>query len=111
MAALATTAVAVASATEVAAETEVVTKAAVAAAPPLVFPPLGLGAWAWGDALFWGYRPSEDSSLRETFDYAVANGVTFFDTAELYGLGRSEDLIGKFRKEAPGPVTVASKFA
>jgi hypothetical protein len=27
------------------------------------FPPMGLGAWAWGDALFWGYRPSEDEEL------------------------------------------------
>jgi hypothetical protein len=27
------------------------------------FPPMGLGAWAWGDALFWGYRPAEDDEL------------------------------------------------
>jgi hypothetical protein len=32
----------------------------------------GLGAWAWGDALFWGYRPSEDEELKKVFDYAVA---------------------------------------
>ena len=36
-----------------------------------VFPKMGLGAWAWGDALFWGYRPSEDEELQKTFDFAV----------------------------------------
>ena len=45
-----------------------------------------------------GYRPSEDGELREVFDFAVDHGVNFFDTAELYGLGRSESLIGQFRR-------------
>ena len=46
-------------------------------------PKLGLGAWAWGDALFWGYRPSEDEELQKVFEYATERGVGFFDTAEL----------------------------
>ena len=36
--------------------------------------------------------------------------MTFFDTAELYGLGRSESLIGKFRRQDK-PIQVATKFA
>eukprot|EP01082_Thalassiosira_pseudonana_P000031 g207.t1 g207 contig1:497218-498618(-) len=80
-------------------------------------PPIGLGAWAWGDSLFWGYNPKNDYDLREVFDYAFNMNLAFFDTAELYGLGRSEDLIGKFRKdlcktkEEEEKVIVASKFA
>lgn len=66
---------------------------------PLTLPPLGLGAWAWGDSLFWGYDPRKDDELKEVFDYAVSKNA-FFDTAEAYGLGRSEELLGKFRNAA-----------
>lgn len=76
-------------------------------------PPMGLGAWAWGDALFWGYRPSEDEELQRVFDYAVESGAGFFDTAELYGLGRSENLIRDFTSspEVVAKTSVATKFA
>jgi len=80
-------------------------------------PPLGTGAWAWGDSLFWGYNPSQDTDLYEVFKLAVSTGNGFFDTAELYGLGRSESLIKDFtdrvREEGYdiGGVNVASKFA
>lgn len=81
---------------------------------PLTLPPLGLGAWAWGDSLFWGYDPRKDDELKEVFDYAVSKNA-FFDTAEAYGLGRSEELLGKFRNAAPkeegDKVMIASKFA
>lgn len=66
---------------------------------PLQLPPLGLGAWAWGDSFFWGYDPKNDDELQRVFDYAVANSKTpsvLFDTAELYGFGRSESLLGEF---------------
>ena len=79
-------------------------------------PPIGLGAWAWGDSLFWGYDKKNDNDLKEVFQYALENKRAFFDTAELYGLGRSEELIGKFRDELcttpqeREQVVVASKF-
>ena len=76
-------------------------------------PPMGLGAWAWGDPIFWGYNPSQDEELRRVFDYAVANsksGKTLFDTAELYGLGRSESLLGEFSKGCSDKVEIATKF-
>jgi len=84
---------------------------------PLSLPPLGLGAWAWGDSIFWGYDPRNDEDLKEVFDYALSKNLAFFDTAELYGLGRSEALLGKFRKEGCATkedeekVIIASKFA
>ena len=34
--------------------------AAAAARTPLVLPPIGIGAWAWGDSLFWGYDKKND---------------------------------------------------
>lgn len=76
-------------------------------------PKIGTGAWAWGDALFWGYNPKEDDELAEVFQYAAANGGGFFDTAELYGLGRSESLIGDFETKygLADQISVASKFA
>jgi pyridoxine 4-dehydrogenase len=76
---------------------------------------MGLGAWAWGDSLFWGYNPKEDEELHRVFDYAVQNNKSskkvLFDTAELYGLGRSEALLGDFSKDYADKVTIASKFA
>ena len=78
-------------------------------------PPMGLGAWAWGDPLFWGYDKKNDNELKQVFDYAVNNSkspTTLLDTAELYGLGRSEELIGQFGKDFdPSKIQVATKFA
>ena len=79
----------------------------------LVLPKLGLGAWAWGDTLFWGYDKKNDGALSDVFDYAMAHGTTFFDTAEVYGFGRSEELLGQFAARHPqgDKVQVATKFA
>jgi len=80
-----------------------------------VLPDIGTGAWAWGDSLFWGYNPKQDEDLEKVFNLAVSSGNGFFDTAELYGLGRSESLISDFSSRLPpsqaSGVSVASKFA
>lgn len=87
--------------------------ATAAATAPFVVPKLGLGAWAWGDTLFWGYDEKKDSELSEVFDYAVSKGVTFYDTAEVYGFGRSETLLGQFasKSSASDQIQIATKFA
>jgi pyridoxine 4-dehydrogenase len=46
--------------------------------------PLGVGAWAWGDKLFWGYDDNQETQACEAFNTAVDLGVTLFDTAEVY---------------------------
>jgi len=77
-------------------------------------PKIGTGAWAWGDSLFWGYNPKNDADLEEVYRYATEHGGGFFDTAELYGIGRSESLIGQFDadfKEISSQTSIASKFA
>ena len=80
---------------------------------PFVLPKIGVGAWAWGDSLFWKYDPSKDGELQEVFDATVDAGVRFFDTAEVYGLGRSEKLLGQFCRNNPSAadVKIATKFA
>ena len=59
---------------------------------------MGLG-WG-GDSVFWKYNKKEDEELRNVFDYAVDKMTSpiSFDTAELFGFGCSEKLIGEFSK-------------
>ena len=59
--------------------------------------PMGFGTWAWGDSLFWGYgKDYGESDLRLAFQAMIDREITFIDTAEVYGLGKSEELLGKF---------------
>lgn len=72
---------------------------------------LGLGAWQWGDRVMWAYgQKYSDREIREAFDVSLNLGVRFVDTAEIYGSGYSERLLGRFMKEIDQPVLVASKF-
>jgi aryl-alcohol dehydrogenase-like predicted oxidoreductase len=68
---------------------------------------VGLGAWQLGAD--WG-AVGEDEALA-TLAAAVDAGVTFIDTADVYGDGRSERLIGQFLRERPSNrLTVATKM-
>ncbi len=72
---------------------------------------LGLGAWAWGDRIVWNYgKGYSDADIEEGFRVSLENGVTLVDTAEVYGNGRSERLLGQFLKNTETPVIVATKF-
>ena len=74
-------------------------------------PPLGIGTWAWGDRLFWGYGSDYgETEVEKAFETAIAKGATFFDTAEVYGLGESEKLLGRFIKQTNQPVQIATKY-
>ncbi|MEO1427546.1 MAG: aldo/keto reductase [Cyanobacteria bacterium J06633_8] len=73
--------------------------------------PLCLGTWAWGDKLFWNYGNGYGSEqVEQAFKAAIEAGITFFDTAEVYGLGLSEELLGKFMKNTDKEVQIATKF-
>lgn len=68
---------------------------------------VGLGTWQlgadWGDV--------NESDARAVLDAAVDSGVTFFDTADVYGDGRSEQLIGRYLADNPGhDIFVATKM-
>jgi aryl-alcohol dehydrogenase-like predicted oxidoreductase len=74
-------------------------------------PAMGIGTWAWGDSLFWGYGKDYGAEqLRQAFEAAIASGVNFFDTAEIYGFGESETLLGQFNQETGQPVLLATKY-
>jgi aryl-alcohol dehydrogenase-like predicted oxidoreductase len=69
---------------------------------------VGFGAWeAGGDQ--WGHKPDEDA-LR-AMHAAIDAGITWIDTAEVYGSGRSEELVGTVLRDRPGEVRVFSKVA
>lgn len=68
---------------------------------------IGLGTWQLGAE--WG--EVSEAAASEVLDAASANGVTLFDTADVYGDGRSEQFIGAFLADRPGHgITVATKM-
>ena len=72
---------------------------------------MGLGAWQWGDRVVWQYGHGYgDAEVHQAFLASLDDGIRFVDTAEVYGNGRSERLLGQFLKETDQPVLVASKF-
>jgi aryl-alcohol dehydrogenase-like predicted oxidoreductase len=66
---------------------------------------VGFGAWAIGGT--WG--PVDDEESMKTLHCAVDQGVNFFDTADVYGDGRSERLIARLRRERSEPFYVVTK--
>ena len=66
---------------------------------------VGLGCWQLGAD--WGRV--DDADAIAVLHAAVDAGVTFLDTADVYGDGRSEQLIARFLAERDAPVTVATK--
>ena len=67
---------------------------------------VGLGTWQIGGN--WG-EVTEDVALA-TLNAAVEAGTSLFDTADVYGDGRSERLIGRFLKQNRTPLYVATKL-
>ena len=68
---------------------------------------IGLGCWQLGGS-DWGKL--DESSAFEILSTAVSSGVNFFDTADVYGGGRSETLIGQFLKKTNESLFVATKL-
>jgi len=73
---------------------------------------LGLGFWQAGSRA-WGASRVSPSDVKAVVDAAISEGVNLFDTAEIYGGGRSEELLGRALKgeHARGSVVVVSKAA
>src|ERR687893_2373986 len=86
----------------------------IALADELKVAPLGVGAWAWGTSRLWGYGKEYDrSDVGRAFRASMAEGVTLVDTAEMYGNGASERIIGEMLREGgfEGTPVIATKFA
>jgi aryl-alcohol dehydrogenase-like predicted oxidoreductase len=73
---------------------------------------IGFGGWAiGGDQFEAAYGPSNDETSLLAIQRALELGITFFDTADLFGRGHSEALIGRVLSEWPDRdrITVATK--
>src|SRR6185295_11760833 len=80
-------------------------------------PLMGLGTWAWGDKSTWGMDGYDASynveTIRDAYRASIAAGVTLLDTAEMYGRGVSEQIIGRLLAEDVthrSEVVIATKF-
>ncbi len=73
---------------------------------------MGVGTWSWGDKGVWGYGSQYGlADVQAAFKASLEAGFTLFDTAEIYGNGMSEKILGGCVREAGQPVIIASKFA
>ena len=83
----------------------------------VVIPAMGVGTWAWGDESTWGYSGYDtdlnETTIREAWDASIDAGVVLFDTAEVYGKGESERIIGSLLRDDPtraASAVIATKF-
>ncbi len=77
-------------------------------------PPMGVGTWAWGDEKTWGGgTEATEDTIRGAWEASIDAGATLFDTAEVYGKGESERIIGRLLAGDPeraAKVQLATKF-
>jgi aryl-alcohol dehydrogenase-like predicted oxidoreductase len=67
---------------------------------------VALGCWQFGG----DFGPMDDETADAIMEAAVKAGINFFDTANVYGAGRSETLIGRFLRSCDQTVRVATKY-
>jgi len=65
---------------------------------------VGFGAWAIGGGDYaFGWGPQDDADSIATIEHAVASGINWIDTAAIYGLGHSEEVVGRALKNIAAP--------
>ncbi len=72
---------------------------------------MGIGGWSWGEKILWGYgKGYTESDIDAAIVAALDAGINFIDTAQIYGSGRSETILGaSLRKNKLSAIT-ATKF-
>jgi aryl-alcohol dehydrogenase-like predicted oxidoreductase len=70
---------------------------------------IGFGAWAIGGPWKFGWGPQDDKESIRAIETALALGINWIDTAAVYGLGHSEELVGKAIRGKRDKVIVATK--
>ncbi len=72
---------------------------------------MGIGTWSWGDRTWWGYGTDYgERDIHDAFNVCVNAGLTLFDTAEVYGNGKSESFLGTLIHDIKPRIHVATKF-
>ncbi|GHO42432.1 aldo/keto reductase [Ktedonospora formicarum] len=81
-------------------------------ASDIALPALGIGTWSWGDTAFWNYgQDYTQDDIVKAYKACLDAGLNFFDTAEIYGQGASERILGDCMREVGEPIVIATKFA
>jgi aryl-alcohol dehydrogenase-like predicted oxidoreductase len=71
---------------------------------------IGFGAWAvGGNAYGNSYGPTDDKQSLEAIERAIDLGCNFFDTADVYGHGHSEELLGQALQDKRSEIVIATK--
>lgn len=60
-----------------------------------------IGAWPWGDKGTWHWDEAELPAIRDAWNELYSAGINFIDTAEAYGSGRSEEIVGELVRDKP----------
>ncbi len=70
---------------------------------------VGLGTWAMGGPWQFGWGPQDDDEAIAAILASLEKGINWIDTAPVYGLGHSEELVGKALKQTSQKPIVATK--
>ena len=70
---------------------------------------VGLGTWAMGGPWLYGWGPQDDDEAIDAILTALEKGINWVDTAPIYGLGHSEELVGKALKQTKQKPLIATK--
>lgn len=77
-------------------------------------PKIAMGVWAWGDAGKYGNvfgNRMEQDDFKPVFDAAMKNGFNLWDTAAVYAMGASEEILGAFIKNIKREdILISTKF-
>ncbi|MGD8727788.1 MAG: aldo/keto reductase, partial [Gemmatimonadales bacterium] len=65
----------------------------------LAITPIGLGAWAIGGEGAFGWGPQDDADSVAAIHRSVERGINWIDTAPIYGLGHSEEIVARAVRE------------
>ncbi|TDZ15687.1 putative oxidoreductase [Colletotrichum orbiculare MAFF 240422] len=72
---------------------------------------ISIGGWSWGDKPTWHYDESEWIKIQEAWQTLYDSGINFIDTAEAYGNGESEKIVGDLVRGLPrDSVVVQTKY-
>jgi aryl-alcohol dehydrogenase-like predicted oxidoreductase len=70
---------------------------------------VGLGTWAMGGPWQFGWGPQDDDEARAAVAAALEHGINWIDTAPIYGLGHSEELVGQVLRQTRHKPYIATK--